>query len=246
MQVGRIVRIDPNVSKDKSFGDSLDTWEFTIVNDSKDIMEYLPGQFMSISIEDPELAGTLITRQYSISSTPSGQNYFKIVVTKRDSGPMSNYLFFKAKIGDYVMLRGPIGKFTLPDNISRDIVMISTGTGVAPFRSMIRYIYKYKVPVKTLHLISGARYKRELPYYHEFVSISEKHSNFTYDSVVSREAGDGRLGYVQDHLDFLEGDLSQKPLVYICGGKDMVKSVRHILEERGFEFKRDIVTEVYG
>ena len=57
---------------------------------------------------------------------------------------MTNYLFKKIKIGKSFKIKGPLGKFILPEKIDRDIFFISTGTGIAPFRSMLQYIEKNK------------------------------------------------------------------------------------------------------
>ena len=98
-----------------------------------------------------------------------------------EGGAMSEYLFNEAKIGDEVVYRGPMGVFTLPDNLmDRDIYFVSTGSGISPFRSMINYLHQNKIPFKNIKLFFGTRTEADLLYRKELEKIQEELPNFEF------------------------------------------------------------------
>ena len=65
---------------------------------------------------------------------------------------MSTLLFEKITVGDELEVKGPLGKFVLPDVIDNDIFFICTGTGLGPFRSMLKYINLKKINYQNIYL----------------------------------------------------------------------------------------------
>ena len=92
---------------------------------------FKPGQFVSLS---DEVAGRKVTRAYSIASAPDG-NRFELCLNRVNLGTFSPHLF-ALRPGGEIPMSGPLGTFTLRDPI-RDSLFVATGTGVAPFRSML-------------------------------------------------------------------------------------------------------------
>ena len=113
------------------------TWKFVI--EPIDKFNYIPGQFVQVKIND-------ITRSYSIASYSSSENIFELLIVKLDGGAMTKILFEEINIGDIFEIKGPIGRFTLPEKIDSDILFICTGTGLAPFRSMLHHIDQNNIP----------------------------------------------------------------------------------------------------
>ena len=139
-------------------------------------------------------------------------------------GLCSNYLC-DLQVGDEVMLTGPVGKrFLLPENpADHDYLFIATGTGIAPFRSMILDLIKLGVPSRT-ELLMGVPYASDLLYHDELTQWVATHPNLGYRTAVSRHITHDQPEpiYVQDRLkqdfDELETMLrSERTLIYICG-----------------------------
>lgn len=153
-------------------------------------------------------------------------------------GVASNYLC-DLQPGDEALLSGPNGKrFLLPvDPAAHDYLFFATGTGVAPFRGMVRELLALGAE-RSITLVMGAPYRTDLIYHDEFLALADAHPNFTYLTAVSRERDDdGRPGmYVHERLlherDRLVPALaSGRSLVYICGVAGMELGVYRALAE---------------
>lgn len=201
-------------------------------------LNFQPGQFVSLSAD---LAGRQITRAYSICSPPHG-NRFELCLNRVEEGLFSPYLF-DLRPGDSVTMRPPMGYFTLREPLS-DSVLVATGTGIAPFRSMLHYILPRERKRK-FTLLFGVRYEKNLLYRDEFEGMEAEHSNFRFWPTLSRPEAHwrGRTGHVQAHLDEALEDLHDMH-VYICGLKAMVDDVRARLKARGID-RRRILYEKY-
>ena len=174
-------------------------WRFVFESPLYNEINFTPGMLVQLiaKIGEPDS----IVRNYSIASWPDGTNRFELIITYLKGGAMSEYLFNEAKIGDEVVYRGPMGVFTLPDNLmDRDIYFVSTGSGISPFRSMINYLHQNKIPFKNIKLFFGTRTEDDLLYRKELEKIQEELPNFEYVPVLSREfRKEFRKGYVHEH-----------------------------------------------
>ena len=203
---------------------------------------FTPGQFISV-VEHAD--SKEITRAYSIAS-PRGGNRFALCLNKIEGGRVSPRLF-DLKPGDELEIREPLGYFTLRHPGHR-AVFIATGTGIAPFRSMLLEHIPKTEPHITL--LFGVRYERGLLYGEELFELARKHSHFGFLPTITRptETWAGRTGRVQAHLDEaldIKTPEEQATLdVYICGLKEMVDSVRKELKARGFD-RKQIIYEKY-
>src|SRR5690606_9211390 len=98
-----------------------------------------PGQFVTIDLPIHEKPNKR-WRSYSIASWPDGTNTFELVIVLLEDGVGSTWIFENVTEGTELTFRGPQGVFTLPDPIDRDLFLICTGTGIAPFRSMAHHL----------------------------------------------------------------------------------------------------------
>ncbi len=180
-------------------------------------------------------------RLYSIASPTrgeDGQGHVLATTVKRTIdehwddhtlllGVASNFLC-DLQIGDEVTITGPAGKrFVLPkDPALHDYIFFATGTGIAPFRSMLLELLEGPDgPCPSgVTLVMGAPYATDLLYHDELTALSEKHPNFTYLTAISRERQDDvdRRLYVQGRLEthtehFQPVLSSERTLVYVCG-----------------------------
>lgn len=220
-------------------------WRFIIESPIHDEIKYIPGQLIQLLVQSQKYGE--IIRSYSLSSWPNGTNLLEIIVTKLEGGQMSHYLFEEAQVGDEVWFRGPMGIFTLPDSLERrDIFMVSTGSGISPFRSMINWIGENQISFKGIKLFFGTRTQQDLLYRAEMEMWQQKLPNFQYIPVLSREDWTGLTGHV--HSAYLPEItvMESKPLVYFCGWDRMISDGRQYLSQRGFKMTDDIRVEIFG
>lgn len=205
--------------------------------------DFLPGQFVTLDLPIHEKINKRL-RSYSISSWPDGTNVFELLIVQARDGVGTAYLFNEVTVGTVLKFRGPQGVFTLPAAIDRDLVLVCTGTGIAPFRSMVHAIYLQKIPVRNVHLVFGCRHREDLLYYEEMNQLAQTYPSFHYHPVLSRGQWDGHRGYV--HAVY-ESICREKPpaLFYLCGWKNMVDEARQRITEMGYD-KKDIRLELYG
>jgi len=230
----------------KIIKETKSNWRFIFEDPLFDKLNYTSGELVQLCMKPGQPDS--VVRNYSVASWPDGTNKFELIITYLEGGAMSEYLFNEAKIGDEFIYRGPMGVFTLPDNImDRDIYFVSTGSGISPFRSMINYLYENKVPFKNIKLFFGTRTEDDIVYRQEMEKIQEELPNFEFIPTLSREDKPGfAKGYVHDHYLPLIDSSEEKPWVYYCGWDRMIQEGRKHLSERGFEMMKDIRVEIFG
>ena len=219
-------------------------WRFVFESPLYNEINFTPGMLVQLiaKIGEPDS----IVRNYSIASWPDGTNRFELIITYLEGGQMSRKLFSKSKIGDEFLYNGPMGVFTLPETIDRDIYFVSTGSGISPFRSMLGYIDKHKIPTKNIKLFFGTRKEEDIPYYEEMKNYQKTIPNFEYIPCLSQEKWEGHNGYV--HSAYLPEitTLDEKPLFYFCGWDRMIREGRGYLDDLGYEMMKDIRVEIFG
>jgi CDP-4-dehydro-6-deoxyglucose reductase len=205
--------------------------------------DFIPGQFVTLDLPIHEKSNKR-WRSYSISSWPDGTNSFELLVVLAKQGLGSNYLFHEVKVGSELTFRGAQGVFVLPEKLERDIYLICTGTGIAPFRSMVNYIYLNNISHKNIFLIFGCRRREDLLYYDELKKLEETSQGFYYYPTLSREHWDGHFGYVHPIYMELAKDLPDADF-FLCGWKHMLDEAKKHILEMGYDKKR-IHIELYG
>ena len=222
------------------------------------LFDFKPGQFGVLGLTGsapriPEAAAEepateldkMIRRAYSIASSSIERRYIEFYLTLISSGQLTPRLF-ALKYGDRVFL-GPkaSGMFTL-DRVAPDksVVLIATGTGLAPYVSMLRTLLMTETERKFV-ILHGARYSWDLGYRGELESLARLRPNFTYIPSITRADQDphfhGRTGRIQTVLEqgAIEKDSGveldpAKTDVFLCGNPEMVKVVKELLAAKGF------------
>ncbi len=183
------------------------------------------GQHISLSIK-----GDYQSREYSIYSAEEGEN-LEILVKEVEGGYFSPKLRHLKK-GDWVEIHGPFGKFSL-DNKNRDTnkhVFIASGTGIAPFHSMI-----LSNPGLNYQLIHGVRYASE-------AYEKEHYEQDKFVLCTSRDDSGNFKGRVTDYLK--QTGFEKNTSFYLCGNSDMIFDAMEILKEKGFG-RDNVNVEVY-
>jgi len=186
----------------------------------------------------------MIRRAYSIASESRADEYLEFYLTVVMSGELTPRLF-NLKIRDRLYV-GPkaVGVFTLDKAPGKHILMIGTGTGLAPYMSMLRSELDCNGSRKFV-IVHGARFSWDLGYRTELTGLARHCNNFHYMPVITRPQEDvtwrGRSGYLQNLV--ASGAIEEEtglPLtsdnfdVFLCGNPGMIETVIAWAESRGF------------
>jgi len=205
--------------------------------------DFKPGQFVTLDLPISEQRNKR-WRSYSISSAPDGSNVFELVIVHLGNGVGSKYIYDEVKEGSELTLRGPQGVFTVPAVLDKELFLICTGTGIAPFRSMLHYINGEKTAHKNIHLIFGTRTRQDLLYADEMRRLEQSMEGFFYHPTLSREQWQGHTGYVHPIYEQLCTD-RQDAQFMLCGWRPMIDEAKERILKMGYTSK-DIEVEIYG
>lgn len=231
---GKIIRI---------VDETHNTKRFWIQVPELESFDFKPGQFVTLDLPIHEKP-TRRLRSYSIASWPDGTNIFELLIVLNEEGAGTPYLFNQTTIGSELTFRGAIGVFTLPEKIEKDLFFICTGTGIAPFRSMLNHIQLHNIPHQKLFLIFGTRAQKDLLYHDEFIELQKKMNSFQYLPILSRETWEGHTGYVHSVYENLCSH-KQESGFFLCGWKNMIDEAKQRIVQLGYE-KKAIHQELYG
>lgn len=135
----------------------------------------------------------------------------------------------EANIGDSVKFMGPMGVFAFDAQSPRKKVFVATGTGVAPFRSMIRDYLEHG-GTDDLTLYWGFRREEDIFWMGEFTELSTKYPNFRFSITLSQknDGWQGKEGRVTAHVPVEEVNLPGSDF-YLCGSRGMVDDMTALL-----------------
>jgi ferredoxin--NADP+ reductase len=226
-------------------------------------MPYWEGQSFGVLPpgENPKNGKPHTVRLYSIASSRYGDDmtgntgslcvrratYWDPEMGKEDpakKGVCSNFLC-DTKPGEDVKMTGPSGKVMLmPEKDPKtDLIMVATGTGIAPYRSFIRRLFVEKTPAAEAYkgiawLFLGVANSDALLYDDEWQAVLKEYpDNFRLDYALSREATNKKGGkmYIQDkveeYADEIFTRLSDGAHIYFCGLKGMMPGIQDMLAE---------------
>src|SRR5688572_15232696 len=162
------------------------TRRFFIELPSVEQFDFKPGQFVTLDLPI-HVQRNRRWRSYSIASAPDGSNVIELIIVLVEDGAGTPYLFKEVSEGSQLTLRGPHGVFVLPEDLSEDLFLICTGTGIAPFRSMAKFLAAHPRPHAAIHLIFGCRTQSEMLYRDELEHLAATIPDFYYHPTLSRE-----------------------------------------------------------
>ena len=209
------------------------------------LFDFKPGQFVTLDLPMGEKSKDR-WRSYSIASPPAGNSVFELVVMSLPGGKASGYLFHETIEGTTFKFNGPLGKFVLPDKIENDLCFICTGTGIAPFRSMLKHLTNKGQAHKNIYLFFGTRYLTDVLFREELEQLQKTFPHFTYQYVLSKEDSTDYNG-LKGHIHQLyETEFADKRTAdfYLCGWRGMIHEARERLNAMGYSSK-NIHQEVY-
>ncbi|HVM24670.1 MAG TPA: FAD-binding oxidoreductase [Candidatus Limnocylindrales bacterium] len=196
-----------------------------------------PGQYATLGLMGP--AGKLIQRPMSISSSADDLSEYEFFIRRVEGGALTPLLWERA-VGDPINIKGAKGKFLLQDDGHRAL-FVASGTGLAPFMSMIETL-RGRGQTRDVVLLHGVSYDYDLAWREQLTEL-ERGGGFPlrYVGTVSRPQRcpdwtgcTGRVeAIVADQLDE-HGMTPENATIYLCGNPDMITAVEEIATERGF------------
>jgi ferredoxin--NADP+ reductase len=232
---------------------------FHIRPEGWDVREFKAGQYVVLGLpgsaqrcpeadpeEVPAAPDKLIRRAYSIASSSIERDFLEFYVVLVESGALTPRLF-ALRPGDRLWLGQKVtGTFTL-DRVPEDhhVVLVATGTGLAPYISMLRsrLLHTRDSQVAVLH---GARHSWDLGYCNELAMVERDCANFTYIPSITRPDAEtmpwqGEVGRIQEiwQRDLLNDrwGFSASPEnthVLLCGNPAMIEAMVKILTTQGY------------
>ena len=213
---------------------------YQFVRDDGQPLDFVPGQFIQVHFRYAD--GTPAKRSYSLATIHDhalGPGEAVEIAVSYVPGGAATALFEGLPEGGHVEASGPFGRFCLmPGDRNARYLLIATGTGVTPYRSMLPQLQSRMAErgVEVV-LLQGARTPAELLYGDEFRAFADAHPEFRYVPCLSRELPpdphpDVRHGYVQQHLGEFAPDAA-RDIAYLCGNPDMVDACFEALKGFG-------------
>jgi ferredoxin--NADP+ reductase len=228
------------------------------VQPDKELFAFKPGQFAVLGLlgSEPRLPEAdqetpaappdkLIRRAYSIASASVERRHAEFYLTLVNSGQLTPRLFALPYGAPLFMGPKATGLFTLDRaDPTKAVVLIATGTGLAPYISMLRTLLVQESHRRFV-VLHGARYSWDLGYRGELESLARVCSNFTYIPSITRPEKDPHFAGVTGRIqNLLESGLLQEQSgvaltpeeaeVFLCGNPEMIQAAKAYLLERQF------------
>lgn len=182
-------------------------------------LDFQPGQYMKILLDDGS------HRSFSMASAPGG-NAIDFHVRQIAGGRFTTGQLPRLRPGDKLEVEVPLGNFSLRKEDYRPLLMVATGTGLAPIKSMLESLMD-DPDCPPVSLYWGMRSAADLYLHDDIASWGERLYDFQYVPVLSRadESWQGRRGYVHDAVAADIGDLSEHA-IYLCGSPNMIRDAK--------------------
>ena len=190
--------------------------------DSQDALQYLPGQYMNVHLDDGS------TRSFSMASKPDGR-LLDFHVRRISEGKFTDSILPGLTVGDTMRIEAPLGMFRYRPRDYRPMVMVATGTGVAPIRAILQALMEAG-DAPPVWLYWGVRSEEDLYLAQEVAQWAGQLDDFRFVPVLSRSGPgwQGRSGHVQAAIAEDFDDLSEHAF-YICGSPQMVREAKSVL-----------------
>ena len=191
-------------------------------------LEYLPGQYVDMIGKDG------LRRSYSIANAPREDRKITLQIRKVELGKMSQYWFEEAKINDLLRMEGPLGTFCLRNSSASQLILLATGTGIAPVKAMLEELSNTPEvnSYSHIYLYWGGRTEQDIYWRPVFESLP-----LTFIPILSRTPDwQGRKGYVQEAV-VDDGHNLCDAVVYACGSEAMIHNAREKLASAGLSTK---------
>jgi ferredoxin-NADP reductase len=204
------------------------------------------GQHIDVRLTAPD--GYQAQRSYSIASGPEDAQLV-LTVERLDDGEVSPYLADELRATDELELRGPIGGyFVWQEALGGPLLLLAGGSGIVPFRAMLRHRVAVRSSV-ALRLLYSSRSLGDVIYREELDSYATTGGEVDVRYALTREWPEDWTGYRgridAELLARIAWPPREQPLVYICGPSGFVEAAAGGLVANGHDPAR-IRTERFG
>lgn len=202
---------------------------------------YIAGQFIQLFFD---ASGENYRRSYSIANSPESQKktgLLELAIGLVENGVASSY-FQRAEQGTIFRISPPLGALTLPDTIPGQLILVGTGTGISPYRSMLPQLRALMKSGTSVKLIMGFRHRQDIIYHQELGSIPHRIC-LTREPRVNSQQNE-YAGRVLEQFDSLKID-PQHDIVFLCGNPHMIDDCVALLKAKGLT-TRQIKREKYN
>ena len=183
---------------------------------------FMPGQYVDILLKDGS------RRSFSMANAPHDDEFMQLHVRHVPGGAFTDHVFKTMKERDILRFEGPFGTFFLREESAKPVVLVASGTGFAPIKSLVETALKKGVS-RPMTLYWGGRRPKDLYLNPLPERWAAEHPGFKYVPVVSdarsEDGWKGRTGFVHRAVMQDFPDLSGHQ-VYACGVPVMVDSAR--------------------
>jgi 3-ketosteroid 9alpha-monooxygenase subunit B len=187
---------------------------------------YRAGQFLSFKVP---YGGRVLTRSYSLSSSPDTDARLKVTVKRVAGGRISNWMNEQVREGSQLMVVPPAGHFVLADGATRDVTLFAGGSGITPCISIVKS--GLATTARRLQLIYANRDARSIIFERELEALRADHP--TRLEVIHRlDDRDGFLG-ADDVADLVAGRPDSD--FYLCGPAPFMEVVERALHGLGVD-----------
>lgn len=235
----------------KNIAPQTKLFTFKLIGEEKFLFK--AGQFITFDLPVHEKR-LYRWKSYSLASAPDNTNHFELCIVKNEGGLGTTYLFDQIIIGDKLKFKGPEGTFVLPENKPEALCFICTGTGIAPFRSMLWDIYQQASNSIPIRIIFGTRGLENVLFLDEWRELNKLLPDFQVHITLSRDEKLPLIneeniyfykGYVHQIYQYQKLFTAKEPVFYLCGWRNMIDEAQKNLLNLGFP-SAHIQTELYG
>ena len=196
-----------------------------------------PGQYATLGLMGP--AGKLVQRPMSISSSADDLSEYEFFIRRVEDGAFTP-LLWERRVGDAMNIKGPKGRFLLQDD-GRRALFVSSGTGLAPFISMIETL-RARGRSRDIVVLHGVSFDYDLAWRRELMELQDGGTfPLRYVGTISRPQScpdwTGCTGRVETVIERQMDELgltAENTTIYLCGNPDMVGAVEEIAAARAF------------
>lgn len=195
------------------------------------------GQYLSVSLE---IDGSVLTRPYSISSSPawSKEGKYTITVRRTANGFASDWILDNWKVGDEVTVSEPLGSFYYEElRDSEDVIALAGGSGITPFLSMA-YAIRDKAENFNLTILFGSRNEDSILFKNELDSIAKECDRVKVVHVLSEEEKDGfEHGFINADIISKYAPKDKDYSIFMCGPEAMYRFAEGEIKKLGLDRK---------
>ncbi|WP_027706809.1 NO-inducible flavohemoprotein [Zooshikella ganghwensis] len=221
--------------------------------DGGPVMDFQPGQYLSVIMPSGTASPYQQIRQYSLSDKPNGKTY-RISVKQElhpQLGLVSSYLHEQVNVGDKLSILPPAGDFYLQADHETPVVLISAGVGLTPMMSMLNQLLEQQHPAK-IYFLHACEHSEVHAFRDELIRLKQRHTNLVSYTWYREPKSTDRYQHDYDCQGFMDLTVlcktffNPKHQYYLCGPLPFMKNIFKQLTAMDNISSDQINYEVFG